>query len=492
MLCAKKKKEHRRPEGSFPAWMFLVPSVTLFLLLLPHMVCNVPSTNCATSDPPPIPHEWQQPGEVLVGGIITLINIVFANLKFKECPSREAIDTQVVITKFYQHLLALAFAINEINENLKILPNITLGFHIYDSNYDPRMTYRTILDLLFRSKRFLPNYKCGVQRNVVGVIGGLDSDTSSCMAELLQVYKIPQISYGSFESTSTDETHFPSFYRMVPTEALQITGIVQLLWHFKWKWVGLIIIEDDGGDNFLHSMERLFSENGICSAFTRRVQKNARSFNSKETIICIKNNIPDFMESSTKACVIYGNTQTVTWLEFMIWLTTVFLPLRFPGYKGKVSAGKVWIMTSQTDFLANLFQRYFDIQMFHGTISFAIHSAELAGFQEFLQNTNHLEERGNTFIQEFWEQAFDCLIPNLVRPTDADEACTGEETLEDLPTTYFEKSISGHSYSIYNAVYAVAHALHSIYTSRFFLRRTQDSGRWTPLNVQPWQVTSSQ
>ncbi|XP_015266854.1 PREDICTED: vomeronasal type-2 receptor 26-like [Gekko japonicus] len=277
---------------------------------------------------------------------------------------------------------------------------------------------------------------------------------------------------------------------MVPSEALQMTGTVQLLLHFKWKWVGFIIIDDDSGDHFLHSMEPLFSENGICSAFTRRVQKNARSFSAEEVNICIKNNIPDFMESNTKACVIYGNTQTITWLEFMIWLTTFFLPLRFPEYKGKVSAGKVWIMTSQADFLANLFQKYFDIQMFHGAMSFTIHSTELVGFQEFLQNTNHLEEKGNTFIQEFWEQAFDCLIPNLVRPKDADETCTGEETLKDLPTTYFEMSISGHSYSIYNAAYAVAHALHTIYTSSFFLRRAEDSGKLTPLNVQPWQLHS--
>ncbi|XP_054850313.1 vomeronasal type-2 receptor 26-like, partial [Eublepharis macularius] len=390
-----------------------------------------------------------------------------------------------VITKFYQHILALVFAVNEINENPKILPNITFGFHIYDSNYDPRMAYRTTLDLLFKAHRFLPNYKCGIQTNVTGVIGGLDSDTSSCMAELLQVYKIPQVSYGSFEPAAKEETHFPSFYRMAPNEVLQITGIVQLLLRFKWKWVGLIVIDDDGGDNFLHSVELLFAENGICTAFTKRVQKNARSFSMDEVAICIKNNVPDFMESNVKACVIYGNTQTISWLEFVIWLATTVLPLRFPEYKGKASSGKVWIMTSQTDFLANLFQKIFDIQMLHGAMSFTIHSTEVPGFQAFLQNTNPLAEKGNTFIQDLWEQAFDCLIPNSVQPTDGNETCTGEESLEDLPTTFFEMSISGHSYSIYNSVCAIAHALHTIHT-----RRVKDIGRLIPLNVQPWQLHS--
>ncbi|XP_053216285.1 vomeronasal type-2 receptor 26-like [Podarcis raffonei] len=54
------------------------------------------------------------------------------------------------------------------------------------------MTYQTILDLLFKSHHFVPNYLCGIQKNVVGVIGGLSSDTSSSMADVLGLYKIPQ------------------------------------------------------------------------------------------------------------------------------------------------------------------------------------------------------------------------------------------------------------------------------------------------------------
>lgn len=98
-----------------------------------------------------------------------------------------------IITKFYQHIQALVFAVKEINENPKLLPNITLGFHIYDSFYDARMAYRSTLDLLFKSYAFLPNYKCGIQNNFIGFIGGLTSDISSCMADILTVFKVPQV-----------------------------------------------------------------------------------------------------------------------------------------------------------------------------------------------------------------------------------------------------------------------------------------------------------
>ncbi|XP_060110940.1 vomeronasal type-2 receptor 26-like [Heteronotia binoei] len=98
-----------------------------------------------------------------------------------------------MVTKYFQHVLALVFAVNEVNQNPKILPNLTLGFHIYDSYYDARMTYRTTLDLLFTAHRFLPNYKCDLQNNVTGVIGGLKGDTSHHMVDILGLYKIPQI-----------------------------------------------------------------------------------------------------------------------------------------------------------------------------------------------------------------------------------------------------------------------------------------------------------
>ncbi|XP_061444436.1 vomeronasal type-2 receptor 26-like [Rhineura floridana] len=98
-----------------------------------------------------------------------------------------------MVTKFYQHILALAFAINMINKNPKILPNVTLGFHICDSYYDAKLTYRSTLEILFNSHRFVPNYICGTQKKLTAVIGGLVSDVSFHIADFLGLYKIPQL-----------------------------------------------------------------------------------------------------------------------------------------------------------------------------------------------------------------------------------------------------------------------------------------------------------
>ncbi|XP_054832634.1 vomeronasal type-2 receptor 26-like [Eublepharis macularius] len=118
-----------------------------------------------------------------------------------------------MVTKFYQHVLAVAFAVNEINKNSKILPNITLGSFIYDSYYNAELTYRSTLNLIFSSQSFSPNYECYDQKKTIAVIGGLGFDTSSHITEILGIYKIPQLTYGSFTTEEKDVAEFPSFYR---------------------------------------------------------------------------------------------------------------------------------------------------------------------------------------------------------------------------------------------------------------------------------------
>ncbi|XP_034957711.2 vomeronasal type-2 receptor 26-like [Zootoca vivipara] len=155
--------------------------------------CNSNSIWCPRDNPFPVPHEWYQPGDLIIGGIASQSYYIFYEVFFKEHPSQNLFDVSYMVPKFYQHILALAFAVKEVNENPNILPNITLGFHIYDSYYDARMTYRTTLDLLFKMHRFVPNYKCDTQKNLIAIIGGLGSDTTFHMADTLGLYKIPQL-----------------------------------------------------------------------------------------------------------------------------------------------------------------------------------------------------------------------------------------------------------------------------------------------------------
>ncbi|XP_060110746.1 vomeronasal type-2 receptor 26-like [Heteronotia binoei] len=74
------------------------------------------------------------------------------------------------------------------------------------------MTYRTTTDLLFKSHTFIPNYECGFRKGLIGIVGGLALDTSSYVADLSSLYKIPQIHSFlqkiSFNNSAGDEIQF--------------------------------------------------------------------------------------------------------------------------------------------------------------------------------------------------------------------------------------------------------------------------------------------
>ncbi|XP_053216428.1 vomeronasal type-2 receptor 26-like [Podarcis raffonei] len=276
---------------------------------------------CPETDTFPVPHEWYQSGGLIIGGIASQFYYSFLEDFFKDNPSQNLFDDNPhMITKFYQHILALAFAVKVINENPNLLPNVTLGFHIYDSYYDARITYRNTLDLLFKMHRFVPNYKCDSQKNLIAIIGGLSSDTSFHMADTLSLYKIPQLTYGSFPQKESDIGHLLAFYRMVPNEAHQYMAIISLLHHFGWTWIGLFVTDDNGGENFLQTMEPLLHQHGICSAFTRRMEKVAHFDLGGEIFNMLNEYYVDVTNDKVNAFIIYGDSLTLSWLRFLLFI----------------------------------------------------------------------------------------------------------------------------------------------------------------------------
>ena len=98
-----------------------------------------------------------------------------------------------MIPKNYQHILALAFAIHEINKNDVLLPNITLSYKIYDNNFDSWIAAHNSMNLLFWEKGNPINYNCEKTEQVLAVVGGLTSQNSMQMAHILSIYNIPQV-----------------------------------------------------------------------------------------------------------------------------------------------------------------------------------------------------------------------------------------------------------------------------------------------------------
>ncbi|XP_077169589.1 vomeronasal type-2 receptor 26-like [Paroedura picta] len=145
-----------------------------------------------------------QPGDLVVGAIVSQVFYLYDIPSFKDQPTRLFIGEPVSFLKNYQHNLALAFAVKEINGNPNILPNITLGFHILNSYYVAKMTCKATLSFLSSQQKFLPNFKCDKQSNQIAVIGGVNSEISANIATIVTIYKLPQWHMLCMPSTDLD------------------------------------------------------------------------------------------------------------------------------------------------------------------------------------------------------------------------------------------------------------------------------------------------
>ncbi|XP_062992865.1 extracellular calcium-sensing receptor-like [Elgaria multicarinata webbii] len=434
-------------------------SEILLVVLFPSQLSTAQIVKCRVYNPHHPPHTYHQPGDLIIGGIISHGGFISSPIDFTEDPPPALLEDFIVVSKAYQHILALEFAVKEINENSQILPNLTLGFYIYDSYDNARKTYHATMLLISTLERLIPNYICNIQHSLIAVIGGLDSQVSIHVATILDIYKIPQLIYGTSPIMNHKTPGLP-FYQMAPQEALQYKGILSLLLHFRWMWIGVLIMNDDNGERFVQSVFSEFSRNGVCFAFIERIPKYSFDDKFQEMLQQGIKIYDQVMGSNAIALVVYGDSYSIVFVRWFPYLSGLEEVVNKPK-------GKVLIITAQMELVSFLYQRDWDTELFHGALAFTLHSNDPPGFKSFLENTNPFSTKGDGFIKDFWKQTFGCVFPNTVLGNvENGDICTGEEKLENLPAPFFEMSMTGHSYSIYNAVYALGYALDALFSSR--------------------------
>ncbi|KAM3823738.1 vomeronasal type-2 receptor 26-like [Vipera latastei] len=422
---------------------------------------------------------YYQSGDVIVGGIVTLAAFLHATIEFSKLPPPPLLEDLILIPKYYQNIVALAFTVKEINKNSEILSNVTLGFNIYDSYFNAQKTYHATMLLIYNMKSFSPNYICGIQNHLTSIIGGLDAKTSIDIANLLDIYKIPQLIYGS-NPIMNYKTPGLSFFQMSPLQRLQHEGILSLLLHFRWTWIGVIVMDNDNGERVIDIIVPLFSQHNICFSF---IERSSELTHINEMYDMFKHGaeIHDkIMDSNVNVLIFYGEADTMVRLKWLPYLSK-------KENIRNVAKGKVWILTAQIEINSLVYQRDWDTDMMNGALSFTIHANDPPGFQKFIKNRNpSMTEDG--FIKDYWQQSFACVFKTSNIGEIAGDICTGEEKLEHLPVTFFESRMTGHSYSVYNSVYAVAHALHAMISSRSAQQPMANKRRLKLQKQDSWQL----
>ncbi|XP_047405652.1 vomeronasal type-2 receptor 26-like [Sciurus carolinensis] len=414
----------------------VVYSLMVVLLFVLQEKNSILSLNVPTSS------GYYQDGDFIIGGLFSLrVTNGYTRSRFDFGDKIYIPDhVHVVLTKNYQHLLAMVFAVEKINKDQNMLFNMSLGFHLFNVDFIEMKAVESSMSLLSGKSPPVPNYDCRSEKRnkLVAVVGGVSTGITVQSSQVLSLYNVPQISYGPFDHSLRDRAQHQSLYQfpMNPTALYQ--GIIQIMLHFDWTWVGLVVPDDIRGEMFLRDMTQEMTNNGLCVAFAERIPE----FPVEDII-----NNELFMErfTFTNVSVVFGDTYSL--LRFVYKL---FCNLPF---------GNIWVTTSDWDITLLPFGQQQGYTYFGGGLSFSVHTEEIPGFNDFLKSVQPAKYPHDIFIQDVWSILFECpyLYQNGIKLL---SPCEQNGSLATRTLPVWDMKASHQSYNIYSAVHAIAQALH--------------------------------
>ncbi|XP_074496740.1 extracellular calcium-sensing receptor-like [Sebastes fasciatus] len=432
--------------------MWAVLDINVLLLMYSVLLCSyfssaVPSplhsTSCQLQGQFHL-NGMHKAGDVVLGGLFA-INFFsfFTDLSFTSEPKQPTCHSFNVLG--FRQAQTMAFAIDEINRNSNLLPNVTLGYSLNDNCNNLGVGFRAALSLASgQEEQFMLDKTCVGTPPVLGIVGDSSSRRSIAISTVLGLYRVPMVSYFATCSCLSDRQKFPSFFRTIPSDAFQVRAMIQILRRFGWTWTGLLVSDDDYGLHAARSFQSdLAQSGGGCLAYFEILPWDKEAAELRRIV--------DLMRKSTAHVVI-----VFAYESHMINLMEEVVRQNVTGLQ--------W-MASEAWTAATVLQTPHLMPYLNGTLGIAIRRGGIPGLRDFLlrirPDKQHNNRYGNNMVNQFWEYTFRCRFapPPAGWVEAGGELCTGQEDLESVETELLDISNLRPEYNVYKAVYALAYAL---------------------------------
>lgn len=87
-----------------------------------------------------------------------------------------------------------------------------------------------------------------------------------------------QITFGLCDPALNDHGLYSSLYQMAPKDTSLSLAIVSLMVHFRWSWVGLILLDDHKGNKILLDFREEMERQRVCFAFVKMITATWASY----------------------------------------------------------------------------------------------------------------------------------------------------------------------------------------------------------------------
>uniref|UniRef100_A0A3B5LWW0 G-protein coupled receptors family 3 profile domain-containing protein n=1 Tax=Xiphophorus couchianus TaxID=32473 RepID=A0A3B5LWW0_9TELE len=357
-------------------------------------------------------------GDFIIGGAFSIYSQTsVSSLSAFETP--EPFKCSRINLREFRFVQTMMFAIEEINNSSELLPDVSVGYRIFDSCGSTLPSTRAAMGLM-NGEENTWSKNCS---SVHAVIGASESSSTIAMQQISGVFQIPMISHFATCACLSNRKEYPFFFRTIPSDYYQSRALAKLVKHFGWTWVGAVRSDNDYGNNGMATFIEAANQEGICVEYSEAISRTGSRENVERVVRVIRRGTASVLV----AFLAQGEMDVL--LDEV--LTQNLTGLQWVGSESWITA----------NYLAK--KRYAGILT--GSLGFAIRKAKISGLLDFLL--------------KFWETTFGCSFGSSTPGT---KSCSGFERLQDANNAFTDVSELRISNCVYKAVYAVAHALHSL------------------------------
>uniref|UniRef100_A0A8P4G3Y2 Glutamate receptor, metabotropic 8a n=1 Tax=Dicentrarchus labrax TaxID=13489 RepID=A0A8P4G3Y2_DICLA len=350
--------------------------------------------------------------------------------------------------KGIHRLEAMMFAIDLINKDPELLPNITLGARILDTC--SRDTYALEQSLTFVQaliERDGSDVRCAngdppiftKPDKIIGVIGAAASSVSIMVANILRLFKIPQISYASTAPELSDNTRYDFFSRVVPPDSYQAQAMMDIVTAMEWNYVSTLASEGNYGESGVEAFIQISRETGgVCIAQSLKIPREPRPGEFDKIIRRL------LETSNARAVIMFANEDDIR-------------RVLDAAKRNNQTGHFLWVGSDSWG--SKISPVIGQERVAGGAITILPKRASVDAFDRYFRSRSLSNNRRNVWFAEFWEENFNCKLGMHGKRPGSLKKCTGLEKV-GRDSSYEQE---GKVQFVMDAVYAMAHALHRMH-----------------------------
>nr|XP_055075301.1 taste receptor type 1 member 1-like [Misgurnus anguillicaudatus] len=367
--------------------------------------------SCSTS-------EFSLDGDYLLGGLFPVHEVVQTTSRFT--PEALECKRHTFTKSGYFMFQVMRYAVEEINNSTTLLPNVSLGYDIFDHCTDTK-NFPSVLNFMSQNGSIKPREKLiSHQSKVIALTGPYGSSRTISVAQVLTVDLIPMVNYGASSYELDNKLKYPTFIRTVPSSNDLIQMIIRIIQWFGWNWVAFLGGPDNYSEDGLKLFYKYTTNTSICLAYqdTIRIGGNynqtLKKINSLNINVIVVYAVAMYVENFIRAAIA-NNIQGKVWI-----------------------AGQGWSMHQQL-------LKEPGIEKIGTVIGINDRVMSLPGFDKFIYKAKATPNNGN--------------VKNEVQSKICNQECkegallTAEQIINEDPS---------YAFGVYSSIHSIAHALHKV------------------------------